>query len=320
MLTSLLYWARRRLSAVQVALERYPPKRRGTELLRGLRVAEGLLVAALALAAVRWAALFIDGVEERVSTSSGFEMHLDLTDALQLYIFLFGVWEPSTTALVERLVGSGDVVIDVGAHVGYYSLLASRLGAKVSAFEADPEMANRLKMNVEINDLGSVEVQQVAVASDQSGRVLHRGPRHNRGLSSTSPRWNLSDAGTVDSARLSDLVDPTLLSRVCLVKIDVEGAEPDVLAGMEDMWSQLSPDAVVLLEVSPRWWSEKTDINDLLGAARAEGFQNWTIENSYSPLRYLTPSRHAEPVPVKGELSNDVRRHDLVLARRRVWD
>lgn len=250
----------------------------------------------------------------------GRRMSLDLRDAPQLYMFLFNVWEPSITEMFDAVVDRGRVVVDVGAHVGYHALLAWSLGAEVLAFEADKDAAHRLEQNIALNAADeAVSVTCMAAASDGAGRLLHRGPIHNRGLTSTRARWNLSGARLVPSVRLDLAINPAQAQRVQVIKIDVEGAEPDVLGGMTGLWNLLPNDAILVLEMSPRWWSERTTVSEVLGEARAAGFDVWTVENSYSPMRYLRRYDVMMPQPVQGELSNRRRRHDLVLARRPVW-
>lgn len=84
-----------------------------------------------------------------------------------------GIWEPLETTLFEREVGPGDVVIDVGANIGYYTLLAARLvgdEGHVYAFEPEPEAFGLLEHNVELNRYRNVTLVQKALGRE-TGRL-----------------------------------------------------------------------------------------------------------------------------------------------------
>jgi FkbM family methyltransferase len=140
---------------------------------------------------------------------------------------LTGTYERAHTRLFEKWVFPGSIVLDLGAHVGYYTLLSSRLAGdtgKVYSFEPDPRNCRNLRRHVRINRLRNVHVEESAVA-DVEGTA-----RFQTGTGSGTGR--LGERGTL---RVSTLV----LDAYCrsgsiqpnLVKIDVEGAEMRVLEG-----------------------------------------------------------------------------------------
>jgi len=67
------------------------------------------------------------GMKSVSKTRSGFKIYCDLQDIIQEKIVYFDEWEPNLTAFLNRRLKSGDVFIDIGANIGYYSLLAERL-------------------------------------------------------------------------------------------------------------------------------------------------------------------------------------------------
>ncbi len=140
---------------------------------------------------------------------------------------LLGTYEPEQTALFVRHVQRGGTFLDVGAHVGFYTLLASRLvgpAGRVWAFEPDPTNARFLRDHVRINDAGHVHVEQAAVA---------RTPGSARfGGGSGSGTGRLTEGGgrsvrtvALDSFCAEHGIVPTA------VKMDVEGAEAEVIEG-----------------------------------------------------------------------------------------
>ena len=173
-----------------------------------------------------------------VTTRFGARMRVDSRDAIGRYIAYFGVWEPHLTALIEQTLEPGDVFVDVGANVGYFSLLASTLvgdAGAVVAIEAAPRTAAVLAENVR----GHPNVRVIeAAASDTSGRadLLCRRPRHGtRDLGSRVGR-TLALRGVekvpVAAATLTEMLTADELERTRIVKIDVEGAETAVLRGL----------------------------------------------------------------------------------------
>ncbi len=136
-------------------------------------------------------------------------------------------------------VRPGEVVVDVGAHIGLYTLLAAKAGASVLAIEPDPENRALLEANVERNRLRDVQVVPVAV-SDRSGMVALRRPGGpNRGTTSlVLPAEGVLVASSRDvqvrREPLDRIVGQCGLDRVDWLKVDVEGHEIAALEGGRD--------------------------------------------------------------------------------------
>lgn len=140
---------------------------------------------------------------------------------------LGGTYEPEQTRLFQEHVRPGDTVLDIGAHVGYYSLLSSVLAGDagtVWAFEPNPHNCAFLRRHVEINRRGNVRVTEAAV-SDAAGRA-----RFDFGRGSGTGRLSGDGAIEVATVRLDDFVRERGIAPTA-VKIDVEGAEVQVLEG-----------------------------------------------------------------------------------------
>lgn len=150
---------------------------------------------------------------------------------------LNGTYEREQTALFEQLLRPGATVLDVGANVGYYTLLASVLvgdAGRVHAFEPEPRNAGFLRDHVRINRRGNVTVQQAAV-SDRAGTA-----RFDFG--SGSGTGHLADAGAIEvrTLRLDDHCAEHGLAPSA-IKIDVEGAEMSVLQGARETLARHRP-------------------------------------------------------------------------------
>src|SRR2546422_5286600 len=102
----------------------------------------------------------------------GHRMHLDRRDILNLSVD--GIYEPLVTELIQNEVKTGDVVLDIGAHIGYYTLMFAELvgpHGKVFAFEPVPSNFALLQKNVQFNGYHSVALIQKAV-SDKEGKAV----------------------------------------------------------------------------------------------------------------------------------------------------
>jgi FkbM family methyltransferase len=150
---------------------------------------------------------------------------------------LSGTYEPAQTALFERYATAGSTVIDVGAHVGYYTLLASVLvgsTGRVIAFEPNPANANFLRRHVGINHRHNVQVEGAAV-SDKNGSA-----RFEFGRGSGTGRLSQTGTQIVNTVRLDDYCSDNGITPG-IVKIDVEGAELSVLQGAEQVIRSARP-------------------------------------------------------------------------------
>ncbi len=199
-------------------------------------------------------ALYRIGVFKPVVTQirPGVIMELDGRDLVTQSILMQGVWEPKVTAFVSSSLAPGNVFIDVGAHVGYYSLLAAPLvgpTGKVVAVEPNPPTIARLERNINLNQNTNVLVQKVACTDKEETLKFFQAPTENTGGSS------MFDANPgketeiqVAAVPLDKIVQSLALSRVDLVKIDVEGAELLVLRGMKGILANYRPKLSIELQ------------------------------------------------------------------------
>jgi len=149
--------------------------------------------------------------------------------------FLFGTYEPEQTKLFEEFVKPGDVIYDIGAHFGYYTLLSSKLAGesgRVLAFEPSPGNLARLYRHIELNDCKNVQVLELAV-SDHEG-TAHFETRTGSGVG------HLAESGPLE-VRLTTLDSLSQYPLPQVMKIDVEGAEVGVLQGGKNLFAQCKP-------------------------------------------------------------------------------
>ena len=222
-------------------------------------------------------------------------------DFVENRLCFFGIWEPAVTRVFERLLGPGDVVVDVGANVGYYSLLASHLvggTGHVYAVEASPLIRERLNRNLLANGMRNVSVLPYA-AWDENGSARLHVAAENRG-SSTLSRYGGTDAiEAVSLVRLDKILPEAIAPRIRLLKIDVEGAEAHAVRGLAGLLERARR-AVVICEITPSRLAELgSKASDVFEIFERLGYTGYRVENDYTAETYIYPVRNAPYQPVK---------------------
>jgi FkbM family methyltransferase len=157
-----------------------------------------------------------------------------------------GDHEPWIQDLLKSELRPGDCYYDVGAHTGFFSLIAARLvgpSGKIVAIEPDPENAAFLRDNIARNGLKQVTVVEAAVWSSPGHVTFDRGPdRSNRmqGRINTTVDTELVRI-SVPTIRLDDFVFGQGQPAPQLMKMDVEGAEWDALGGAGRLLAEAKP-------------------------------------------------------------------------------
>jgi FkbM family methyltransferase len=202
--------------------------------------------------------LFVPFVPIWVHVEPGVTMRLDPYDTVTQFILLNGTWEPSTTYELLRHVPAGGTFVDVGAHVGWYTLKAAQVvgpQGHVIAVEPNRETLVKLRDNIRASGAsGVVVVAPVACSDSETTLTFYASPRSNTGESSLSFANAAREGGIaasypVRARRLDDIVKEAHAGRVNAIKIDVEGAELLVLKGAADTLDRDRPIlAVELLE------------------------------------------------------------------------
>jgi len=163
--------------------------------------------------------------------------------------YWLGSHEPAIQAALVRLVGRGDVVYDVGAHAGFFAVLAQRAAGeagRIVAFEANPDVAERLRTNLALNGGAPARVVARPVAAKSGPVVFVAGPTPQADslrppvvLAGNPRRPSLElDAVTLDEMLEAGERSPDL------IKIDVEGAELAVLQGARKAITSVRPQIV----------------------------------------------------------------------------
>ena len=210
--------------------------------------------------------------------------------------FLLRWNEVQSVAACRRFIREGMTVVDVGAHIGYYTRLFSELvgpSGRVLAFEPEPENFALLRQNLRGAKYKNVEMFNCALADRGGTMSLHLSSGHSN--HSLIKGYTESAGSTkVDVVTMDAFLDQHGIDRVDFVKIDVEGAEPLVLAGMQKTLARC-PDLAMLVEFN------RTALQS--GGASPEAFARSLSESSFSLQATLPDGRWGD---IPSEMSDEV--------------
>lgn len=163
-------------------------------------------------------------------------------------------YEKYETALMMNQIDKKDVVVDVGANIGYYTLLMATRAKKVYAIEPDKEIFAILKKNVEINNLKNVVLLNCAASDKKETKYLVK-DKENFGNS----RLDSKNGEVIDCLRLDDILINE--HKINTIKIDVQGWEPAVVEGANKIIKRDSP--TLFLEYTPSEYKDEKMMNIL---------------------------------------------------------
>jgi FkbM family methyltransferase len=170
----------------------------------------------------------------RVRVWGDYEMTLDLSNIIHRQIFM-GCFGRFMTECTRALLPNGGTFLDVGAHAGYFTLLAAHRvgpGGRVFALEPTPQTFKALQRHLSLNGINCVSAQMLALSDADGALRLYMPPAsEHRDYNVTCVAradWTAMD---VPCRRLDECLSEWGVERIDLMKMDVEGAEPRVLAG-----------------------------------------------------------------------------------------
>jgi FkbM family methyltransferase len=172
--------------------------------------------------------------ERTISIAPGTRIRLRLDDHLQRLMYM-DILHHDWLRILPALLKPGGTFVDIGANIGYFTLIAAGLvgtGGRVIAIEPITRTSERLKANLALNGFPQVRVEDYALAASSGTLELHLPPAEaHRDYLVTGLTIHGWDGITVPCTTLDEAFASWQLARVDLLKIDVEGGEPTVIRG-----------------------------------------------------------------------------------------
>jgi FkbM family methyltransferase len=192
--------------------------------------------------------------EERLVTRFGMQWHLHPSEYFQWHHYF--AFADAVLETLQHVVHEGDCVLDIGANIGLYTGIVARkvgVSGRVHSFEPNPPTFQRLTLHVQENGLDNVHCHAIALGETEQDSVLNDFGGTDSGKSSlrgVDPGKAVAGVSVHVSA-LDSVVQRLALEKIDVVKIDVEGFEPEVLLGARATIASRKP--LICLEWSPNW-------------------------------------------------------------------
>ena len=214
----------------------------------------------------------------------GNKIFLDEEDCLQLSVN--EVIEPVETKLFNDIIKNGEILLDVGANIGYFTLLMAKLSGpsgKVFSFEPEDKNFKILEKNVKINNYHNVVLEKKGV-SDRNGINKFFLSSKNTGMHSLQKIRDDVKEVKIDVIKLDDYFSALdLAEKISLIKIDVEGAEFQVLNGMKTILK--NKNLKLLIEFIPEHLKKHgTNPGDVLKILEDNNFKIYQINENTKKL------------------------------------
>jgi FkbM family methyltransferase len=162
----------------------------------------------------------------------GYSVELDVADHIQRNVYL-GTYERHESALVRKYLRPGMTFVDIGANIGYYSLMAAAVAGplgRVIAFEPNPVLNTQLKRTVDHNGIRNITVEQLALA-EKPGSGLLFVPKESGNNTATMIANDGGRPIAVSVLTLDEYLEHHQIGHVNFMKMDVEGFEPKIIQG-----------------------------------------------------------------------------------------
>lgn len=210
-----------------------------------------------------------------------------------------GIFDGPDVKFLERFVREATTVIDIGAHLGFYTLLmSSRVGSQgqVLAFEPSPREFRHLRTHIRINRRANVRLENVALADRRGSMELFlTRPPGTTGNSLRQPEVNCLQSVAVPAVTLDEYLSENNIQEIDLIKLDAEGAELGILTGAVGLLSR-SRRPLILCEINDPviavyGWGHRGE--DVLEFLETRGFRWYGLNADGSPTVLVKSSSYS---------------------------
>ena len=229
-----------------------------------------------------------------------YKMYVDVNDQhIAPHLLMDGYWESWISLLFAKIIQPGMTCLDIGANFGYYSLLMSGLAeesGKTIAIEPNPHLLKFLDATQAVNGAPFELVK--AALSDKKGEAVLSVNRYEYGGGTIKPN-ELKEGRTqvkVPTISVDELLDEKAVTKVDVIKMDVEGVEPLVFAGMQRT-IRSNPQLQIIMEYTPSNYDDPVGFTEYL----FNEFNVWQIRG-VDDLHSLEASSTTDLLNLKGHI------------------
>ncbi len=216
----------------------------------------------------------------------GGNIYLNVKESRMMLARALGIYEPDKTQTICSLLKPGQTFIDVGCNKGDFSLLAAKIvgeGGSVLAFEPEPDNCQWIEKSIKLNNYENIKLFQLALADKNEDAQLYLGEKSGWHSLVSNPGNAQKSTIKVKKRTLDSIFDEAGNTRVDIIKIDVEGAEMEVLRGASVMFKN-NPELTVLLDLHPHMGVNPVEVCDFL---TEKGFNILNMKAPHPPLENI---------------------------------
>jgi len=210
------------------------------------------------------------GITTEIIYRKNIRLTIHLDDWIQQQVYFLGDYEKPEIDYISEYLKAGDVFVDIGANIGLFSLNASKVvgdQGKVVAFEAFSSNFKQFKNNISINNFKNIISENKAISNQNSTiEILYNEKDHNIGMASAFLK-DFTSREIVESTTLDEYASIHNISKIDLIKIDIEGGEYHAILGMTKILSERKPQ--VIMEINHQTLQDsghtEKEIIDLFG-------------------------------------------------------
>lgn len=203
------------------------------------------------------------GKTKVIKEVQGSKMSLDLSDGgISRDLFQFGIRERASTRMMQKILSKDQVVVDIGANIGYYALMEAKAGAYVYAIEPVPDNFEKLSNNVELNKYRNVKTYQMAIGDKNTTVKMALSEKSNLHVITTDDGANTID---VEVVSLDDFLRDKRTPNI--VRMDVEGYEYEIIKGMPETLKKMKQGSWLFIEIHNIPKTKKEEIFNIIKEA-----------------------------------------------------
>lgn len=243
-------------------------------------------------------------------------MRLDPFDLIGCRLFFYGTWEPVISEFIRKNLpqDSDMIAIDIGANIGYYTLMFSQLvgpRGTVYAIEPSPLIRRNLEQNIELNQLNNIKVIPYGISNQTEVRNFYLNTGRNLGSShfGEACAHDKLEKGVSQLRRLTEVVSAQDLARTAIIKVDVEGMEYQVLGDLFENLSLFPQELLIMAELR---FDGGGALESLALDFTKKGFETYLLPNRYDGEFYAASNR----MPPKPIHRLPLGQHDIAFLRK----
>jgi len=217
-------------------------------------------------------------------------MYVDLKDkGISKELSVHKKRERFSTEFVKKIIKTKDIIIDIGANIGYYALLEARLAkkGKIYAIEPIPKNNKLLNENVKLNKYKNISIFQYAIGDKNEIGIMNISDKCNWSSFTKNPNTKVLEEIKVPLITLDKFIEKNVKKNPSLIRMDVEGYECQILKGMKKMLKEGKP-LKIFMELHPYWLGlmSREDMKELINTLKKNNFKIKAIITEVAPYNY----------------------------------